>query len=656
MSSVAQAPTPTPSVGVERDGEAFRRATRRFVERGTMGAALGGAWLVIGLVVLLIVILAIGGAPAMSAFGLSFLFSTEWDPVQRQFGALPVLYGTAVSSLLALLFAVPLSIGTAVFLVRLAPRWLSGPCSFLVELLAAIPSIAYGFWGAAVLIPIMQHGLEPALKSTLGKLPLVGALFSGPAYGFGMLSAAIVLAIMVTPIITAVARDVLRQTPRELEEGAYALGATWWQTTLVVLQYSKTGLFGAVILGVARAVGETMAVTMVIGNRDQIAASLLAPSQTMASLLANEFLEADSKIYVSALIYVALVLLATTLAMNLIARLMIARASKPLRPPQAGPIAELAVAAPAEAEAARAAAAEATAAIRASYEAKLAAIGSSVPRAKRTIDLTMRSIAVGCALLCVACLVLITGYIAWRGVDGLSWDLFTKLPGPSGQPIGLRNCIVGTLILIGTASLVGVPAGIACGAYLAEYGRRSRLGAMVRTLVDVLAGVPSIVVGVVAYELIVVPMGHFSGLAGAVALGLLMTPIIARTSEEMLRLVPDSLREASLGAGATRAQTILRVVLPAASAGIVTGVMLAIARVAGETAPLLFTALGNDGDVYHLNQPFPALTLKIFQYATSPDDEWVRQAWGAMLVLIAIILVLNVLVRYVTKRTVGARR
>jgi phosphate transport system permease protein len=253
----------------------------------------------------------------------------------------------------------------------------------------------------------------------------------------------------------------------------------------------------------------------------------------------------------------------------------------------------------------------------------------------------------------VLCLALILGYLVWQGVAGLSWDFFTRLPGPSGRPSGLRNCIVGSILLVGMASLVGVPMGMGCGVWLCEYGRSSRLGALVRTLVDVLAGVPSIVVGVVAYELVVVPMGHFSGLAGALALALLMCPIIARTTEEMLSLVPDALREASLGAGATRAQTIVRVVLPAAISGIVTGVVLAVARVAGETAPLLFTALGNDSSVLDPRQPFPALTLKVFSYATSPDEEWKRQAWAGMLVLIALILALNVTMRTVARPRLG---
>jgi phosphate transport system permease protein len=272
---------------------------------------------------------------------------------------------------------------------------------------------------------------------------------------------------------------------------------------------------------------------------------------------------------------------------------------------------------------------------------------------RRLADWAAKLLSVGCAVACVFCLALILGYLVWQGVSGLSWDFFTKLPGPSGRPSGMRNCIVGSVLLVGMASLIGVPAGMACGVWLCEFGRRSRVGAVVRTLVDVLAGVPSIVVGVVAYELVVVPMGHFSGFAGALGLALLMCPIIARTTEEMLRLVPDALREASLGAGATTAQTIVRVVLPAAASGIITGVVLAVARVAGETAPLLFTALGNDGSVLDPRQPFPALTLKIFSYATSPEAEWKRQAWAGMLVLIVLILVLNLAMRTVARPRLG---
>jgi len=632
------------AVGLSLDERAERRRT--LVRRGwdvvMRYCALAGGLSIILSILLLTLVLVYGAWPALRTFGFAFLTTSDWDPVNGVFGVLPALWGTVCSSVIALLLAVPISIGAAVFMVRLAPRWLAGPASFLIELLAAIPSIAYGLWGAAVLVPIMQRHVQPLVKELFGHLPVVGMFFKGPAYGFGMLTAAIILAIMIIPIITSVTRDVLRVVPRELDEGSYALGSTWWQSTRLVLGFSKVGIFGAVMLGLARAVGETMAVTMVIGNSDQLSASILNPAQTMASLLANEFLEADNPLYLHSLVAVALVLLATTLLMNAIARWMIRRAALPVRPG--------ATPAPTDPSLPVVVASDEQIMAKLSAPELQIARNYRLPRNRKVMDRVFKMVTYACALLCIGLLAVIITYITYQGVSGLSLDFFTELPGPSGQPIGMRNCIIGSLILVGMSSVLGIPVGVACGVYLAEYGRRTRLGATVRLLVDVLAGVPSIVVGVVVYVLVVVPMGHFSGIAGSLALALMMVPIIARTTEEMLRLVPDALREASLGAGATFAQTITRVILPAALSGIITGVVLSVARVAGETAPLLFTALGNDGAIYNPLLPFPALPLKIFIYATSADAQWQKQAWAGMLVLILLILVLNVAMRLSTRR------
>jgi phosphate transport system permease protein len=252
----------------------------------------------------------------------------------------------------------------------------------------------------------------------------------------------------------------------------------------------------------------------------------------------------------------------------------------------------------------------------------------------------------------VALLVLVTGYLVSLGASSLSLRLFTELPippGMHGSPGGMRNAIVGTMILIALASVVGIPVGTLAGVYLAEYEAGSWISTPVRFVSDVLAGVPSIVVGILGYELLVVPLGHFNGYAGAMALAFIMVPIVARTTEEMLRLVPNSYREASVALGATKARTILRVVVPTATGSIVTGVMLAIARVAGETAPLLFTALGTRLMTVDPNQPFPSLTVQIYNYATGPYEEQKRQAWAGMLVLIALVFVLNLTIRFAVR-------
>lgn len=257
--------------------------------------------------------------PSIQKFGWGFLNSSTWDPVQEKFGALPFMFGTVVSSILALLIALPLSLGVAVFLSELSPPWLEKPLSFLVELLAAIPSIVYGLWGIFVLAPWLRTTIEPFLGKRLGFLPL----FHGVPYGFGMLAAGIILSIMVLPIITSISRDVLRSIPNTQREAALALGATKWESTRIVLRSAKSGIFGATLLGLGRAVGETMAVTMVIGNRPEISFSLFDPSYTMASVLANEFTEATTDLYISALVEIALLLFIITIILNALARLVV---------------------------------------------------------------------------------------------------------------------------------------------------------------------------------------------------------------------------------------------------------------------------------------------------------------------------------------------
>ncbi len=260
-----------------------------------------------------------GSALTISKFGWNFLATSTWDPVRDEYGALPLIFGTLLSSFLALLIAVPLSLGVAIFLSELAPRWLERPFSFLVELLAAIPSIVYGLWGIFVLVPWLRQSIQPWLASHFSSLPL----FKGPAYGFGMLAAGLILAVMVLPIIASISRDVLQAIPNLQREAALGLGATRWESTKIILGTAKSGILGATLLGLGRAVGETMAVTMVIGNRSEISASLFSPAYSMASVIANEFAEATSKMYTSALIEVAFVLFALTIVLNALARLIV---------------------------------------------------------------------------------------------------------------------------------------------------------------------------------------------------------------------------------------------------------------------------------------------------------------------------------------------
>lgn len=280
------------------------------------------ALVIVGILIGLVVILLIDAWPAISRFGLSFIGSSTWDAVKEKFGALPAIYGTLLSSIIGLVIAVPVSLGAAIFLVELAPSWLRGPASLVIEMLAAIPSVIIGLWGLFVLVPFVRNPIENWLGSKLGFLPL----FQGPPFGVGFLAAGIILAIMIIPIITAVSRDAMRAVPNEQREAIFALGATRWEAIRrAVLPYCRSGLVGAVILGLGRALGETMAVTMVIGNAYKLTPSLFSPGVTIASKIASEFSEASSGVFIGSLVELALILFAVTLLVNVVARLLVWR-------------------------------------------------------------------------------------------------------------------------------------------------------------------------------------------------------------------------------------------------------------------------------------------------------------------------------------------
>ena len=282
----------------------------------------------LGLPLLILVILGVlftGALPALRRFGPSFLWTSTWDPVAEIYGAAPMIFGTLASSLLALLIAVPLALSVAIFLTEFSPGWLRQPVAFLVELLAAIPSVVYGTWGIFVLIPFLRAHIVPPLKAVLGWTPFLQGVF----YGNSLLAGGVILAIMIVPYIAAVSREVLLAVPANQREAALAMGATRWEAVRsAVLPYGRAGLIGAVILGLGRALGETMAVTMLIGNRHDIGVSLLQPAYTMAAAIANEFSEATTNLYQSALFEVGLILFVITVAVNAIARVLIWRVAR----------------------------------------------------------------------------------------------------------------------------------------------------------------------------------------------------------------------------------------------------------------------------------------------------------------------------------------
>ncbi len=277
------------------------------------------------LILVILGVLLVRALPAITTFGPSFLWTSTWDPVAEVYGAAPMIFGTLASSLLALLIAVPLALSVAIFLTEFSPRWLRQPVAFLVELLAAIPSVVYGTWGIFVLIPFLRSHVVPPLKAVFGWTPFLQGVF----YGNSLLAGGIILAIMIVPYIAAVAREVLLAVPTSQREAALAMGATRWEAVRsAVLPYGRAGLIGAVILGLGRALGETMAVTMVIGNRHDIALSLLQPAYTMAAAIANEFSEATTNMYLSALFEVGLILFVLTVVVNAVARILIWRVAR----------------------------------------------------------------------------------------------------------------------------------------------------------------------------------------------------------------------------------------------------------------------------------------------------------------------------------------
>ncbi|MBS0545110.1 MAG: phosphate ABC transporter permease PstC [Proteobacteria bacterium] len=303
---------------------------KRFSDVLFAGTARSFAVLTLILLAGIIIALTYASWPSVQAFGIGFLFSTDWNPPMEKFGALIPIYGTVVTSIIALLIAVPISFGIALFLTELSPAWLRRPLGTAIELLAAIPSIVYGMWGLLVFAPIFATYVQPALQATLGKLPLIGLLFEGAPLGIGLLAAGIILAVMIIPYIASVMRDVFEVTPPMLKESAYGVGCTTWEVMWnVVLPYTRTGVIGGVMLGLGRALGETMAVTFVIGNTNFLSSvSLFAPGNSITSALANEFAEADPGLHTSSLMELGLILFVITLAVLVVSKLLLLRLAK----------------------------------------------------------------------------------------------------------------------------------------------------------------------------------------------------------------------------------------------------------------------------------------------------------------------------------------
>lgn len=600
-----------------------------------------------------------------STFGvLGFITGTQWVPTPATgsaiFGALPFIYGTLMTSLIALIIAVPVSIGIALATTVFLPRRWRGPVGSFVNLLAAVPSVIFGLWGLTVLVPFLRPALD-WLASTLGGISIFGwRIFEGPVTTGSFLVASLVLAVMVLPVITAITREVLLTVPREQQEAAYALGATRWEMVKnSMLPWARSGIVGASALGLGRAVGETIAIAMLLGNAPNIFTSILGPGSTLASVIALETNEADG-LQLSALTALAVVLFVIAFAINAGARLLVSRGSGG---PKKGLLRRAFQ---------RTGAPDADSTPPANDPERDREEDRWIPTRTEVLPITgpdavsksrrVRSrIAEGLIWLSLAFgivpLVLVMWEMLYKGLPAISPSFFTSLPplDPSSYSGGISNALVGTLILMAIATVIAAPLGVLTALFISDVtkttGWQARVARGIGFFVDVLLGIPSIVVGLIVYLGIVVVTQKFSALAGGIALGIIMFPIVVRSADEMLRLVPQGQKEAAQALGAPKWRVTWSIVLPSAGPGILTGILLGLARASGETAPLLFTSLGNQFFSTNITEPIAAIPQLIYQNTIQVQTPASLQlAWGAALVLVAIILILNLAAALISRR------
>jgi phosphate transport system permease protein len=638
------------------------------------GLVRGSAWFLLGLMALIagfLVFRAIGALHANHANVLTY--TGTWDPDGQStgpgggpgpamFGLGTLAWGTLVTSGFGILIAGPVAVGTALFITQYAPRRLAQILGYVVDLLAAVPSIVYGLWGILFLVPHMT-GPSQFISDILGWIPMFS---SNGTFGRSVFTAGVVLAIMILPIIAAISREVFLQTPRDQVEAAYALGSTRWEMIkLAVIPYGRSGVGSAIVLGFGRALGETIAVAMVLSVTSGWALRWLQPGgNTIAANIANTFGNAGPT-GTGALIASGLLLFIVTFAVNYFARRITRRGvagneRKGLLRRNADDAADRLEASAGEGVSPVALAAE-TAAAGGGTSPSASGRGRRASRSSASAGLTgistsrrIRSsfaggVTTGFFLLAVLPLLSILWLVFSHGLKRLdSTFLNSSMRNiAEGDPGGgAYHAIIGTLEQAGLATLMAVPIGILVAVYLVEYGRGG-LARAVTFFVDVMTGLPSIVAGLFILSLWVLGLGfEKNGFAGALALMILMLPLVIRSSEEMLKLVPDTLREASYALGIAKWRTIVKIVIPTALPGIITGVMLGVARVMGETAPVFLVV--NYATAINFNPfqgPQTSLPTMIFTTYGSSEQNSVDRAWAAALVLILIIMVLNLAAR-----------
>ncbi len=644
-----------------------------------------------------------GSNEAFSKEGfIGFITGVDWNAVEgrESYGALPYVTGTLASAGIAMAIGVPISIGIATFISEISPQRLATPLSFVIELLAAVPSIIYGLWALFVFRFWVRDLIEMPLHQLFGDTV---PFFARTPFGLDIFTAGIVLAIMIIPTISSISREIIKAVPNSQREAAYSLGATRWETVrTAVFPYAKSGLLGASILGLGRAVGETMLVTMVIGNAVGAAAipnSLFAPSQTLASLIANEFNEAVTSFHTSALIGLGAVLLMLTIVINIGARLLVSRITRvgSANRKRARRMQEITTTRNTQHKMRRQESAVSSSSLQprfrtsADIETPLEIdnnadednIVTTIPYSnsqdagdektiqglvlhrsfkRKVTNMAITLLAVACVVAAIIPLGSILIEVVKNGAAAISIEFLTQPPGAIGSGKGgIGPAIQGTIIVVGLASLIGAPIGILAGIYLSEFSGASgessggsRFAYAVRFFNDVLTGLPSIVIGIVGYITIVIATGSFSVWAGAFALSIIMIPIVVRVTEETLKIVPNHIREAAYSLGIPRWKIALFVILPTAKNGVLTGVVLAISRLAGETAPLIMTILGTSLFFTGVMGPVDALPLRIWRLASQPYESAHSFGWGAALILILIVLSMSISLRILAQRRGGS--
>ncbi|HLI64993.1 MAG TPA: phosphate ABC transporter permease subunit PstC [Caulobacteraceae bacterium] len=589
--------------------------------------------------------LAIGGWPAFSQFGFSFFTSSEWNPVTGVFGGLGPIVGTLVTALFALILSLPIAFGVAVFLVEFCPIILRRPIGIAVELLAGIPSIVYGMWGLFVFAPFFAAHIQLPISEMVTPGSIWDTLTSGVPNGANIFTASVILAIMILPYMAAVMRELFLTVPSQLRESGYGMGATTREVvTKITLPYVRRSAVGAVMLGLGRALGETMAVTFIIGNSHNLPKSLFDSGSTIASTIANEFSEA-SKMQGAALLALGFVLFVMTFGVLAIARALLGSENASGAP--SGPFVWIGE----QVETITAAFARATANFG---PFKLGRGVLNVTRRARRL-LAQVGMLIFCWVVTIIALIAL-GFILWslatQGIGGLTIEALTTsnptADGDSGTG-GLFNAIVGSVIMCAVAMAFAGVFGVLAGTWLAEFGQNSLYARVVRYLNDILLSAPSILVGLFIYDMLVAPFHGYNALAGAVALAMIAAPIITRATEDVLKLQPPALRESGAALGAPQWTTVRAILWKAAGSGMLTGLLLAFARISGETAPLLFTAFGNPYLSWSLTGPMAALPLVIYSSANTAAPYLNALAWSGALVVAIAVLGANILARLLTR-------